>query len=150
MTGYPSINNFPVFNRNYGVIHFGKAINPSPELEQDAESAARIIPIHILLPANHAAGSAFKAAVGDKLDLAMLKPPAPGGTADNTRLGATTVANRSVRDADMRASAIHAVAVLKQLFLDIVLGKRQQGFIRTGHFHLQRFGIRHLNVLQNL
>src|SRR5690242_9961382 len=59
----------------------------SAELEEDAEAAARVIPVDVVGVADEAAGAAFEATVGGQIDGAGgVRLPAAGRAADGARL----------------------------------------------------------------
>src|SRR4030065_2010954 len=96
-------------------------MNKLPELEQDAVAAARILPLHVaMLGADHAAGAALQATVGDERHAPVAFLRIAGGRAtDGARLGfALQRADIGVANLDVWSPGVHAVTVLKQFFLD--------------------------------
>src|SRR5512139_871344 len=94
----------------------------SPELEEDAVPAARVLPQHVLmLCADHATRAALETTVGDERDLSVAFLRVAGGRATHrARLGlALHLAHLGICDLDMRPPAIHLVAVLKELLFDL-------------------------------
>jgi len=64
------------------------ALPPSAKLEQNAEAGARVVPVDVgEFVADHAAGAAFEAAVGNQADALVVERPAAGRAAVDASLG---------------------------------------------------------------